>query len=135
MVRLVGSVILVRLLQPANAKLPIVATLLGRVMLVNWEQLSKAFSPIAVTLPGSVTLVMEVIPLKASSPILVTGKPPNVPGITTSPPVPVYPVTVASLPTTVKVKDCAKAGTNEPAQKIESQPAITQLEKVLGNRT
>ena len=90
-----------RLLQPAKAKSPIVATLLGRVTAVMLVQPSNAFCPIAVKLLGSVRLVIEVIFLKASSPIEVTSTPSIVAGITTAPPFPQYPVIVSPPPVPV----------------------------------
>ena len=54
LVTLAGMVMLVKLLQPENAKLPILMTPLPRVMLVKLLQPSNALFPILVTLAGRV---------------------------------------------------------------------------------
>jgi len=53
---------------------------------------------------GIVIDVRDEQPLKAFVPIETTGYPPNIVGIVTAPPAPVYPVIVAKPLLTVKVK-------------------------------
>ena len=64
--------ILVRLLQPENAALPMEVTELPMSMLARCVQLKKAFSLIAVTELGMTILVRLLQPENASLPISVT---------------------------------------------------------------
>ena len=67
---------------------------------------------IFVTLTGNVILVKLVQPLNALLPMAVTGTLPNVAGISTSPPVPLYFVMVAAPLLTVKLKSLSSATAN-----------------------
>ena len=64
---------------------------------VRLLQNAKAISPIFVTLFGIVTRVRLVLSRKAEPPMLVTGRPLIMPGMSTAPPGPVYPVMVIVL--------------------------------------
>jgi hypothetical protein len=85
----VGTVMLVRLLQPKNAP-EMLVTLSGIATLVRLMQLSSALLPRLVTVSGIVMLVRLVHSQNAMSPILVTGKPLIVSGMSTAPLGPVY---------------------------------------------
>jgi hypothetical protein len=97
-VRLLGRVIEVSLVQELNAEYPMVVTLLGIVKEVRtWQEANVAF-PIEVTLSGMTTEVREYLMSSLAntlSPILTVGYPPRVEGIVTAPPAPVYFVRVA----------------------------------------
>ena len=72
LVTLDGITTLVKPLHPENALFPILVILVGIVILVKPLHPENALSPILVTLSGIVILVKAVQPLKAFSPITVT---------------------------------------------------------------
>jgi hypothetical protein len=72
LVRLLGRVMEVRLLQRQNASLPMLFTLLGRMIEVRLSQLLNAHPPMLVTLLGMVMEVRLEQPSNADSPMLVT---------------------------------------------------------------
>src|ERR1035441_8206711 len=118
LVRLLGIVMVVKAVTPANSRSPRLKTLPGTTILAREVQLEKA--PLPEALFGIVTPVRAVQPANARFPRLVmvsgnvmplstaqfqnarlptpaTGQPPIVLGITTPPPGPMYPVTVIKL--------------------------------------
>ena len=98
LVKLYGSVILVRLLQLQNAQLSILFTLFGIVILAKFVQSPNAPHSIEITLFGIVTLTRFSQPLNAYSPILVTVYPSISDGIVNSVAVPLYfSITAVSL--------------------------------------
>ena len=86
-----GRFIVVRLVQPLNALLPILVKPSENSMVFSPVQSLKAKSPITVTLAGIVTPVSVVQFWNAEIPISVTPS-----GITTSPPSPKYAVRTPS---------------------------------------
>ena len=84
---------LVRLVQPPKAPVPILVTLLGMVMLVIPVQAWNALAPMLVTLSGIVIKVTEEFPQPKtggySFPTFTTGNPFTEVGIVTAPPAPV----------------------------------------------
>ena len=87
----------VEIFVPLKAESPIDVTLLGIMIEVKPEQNANDSLPIDVTVFGIVIEVILFLPSKAKSPICVI---PILLGITTAPPVPVYPV--KTPPLTVK---------------------------------
>ena len=84
---------LVRLVQPPKAPVPILVTLLGILMLVIPVQPWNALSPMLVTLSGIMIKVTEEFPQPKtggySLPTFTTGKAFTEVGIVTAPPAPV----------------------------------------------
>jgi glutamine amidotransferase PdxT len=68
-------VMLVKLVQPSNAKSPIIVTLAGMMMLSKLAQLENANSPILVTLAGMLMLSKLVQLENTLSPILLSWLP------------------------------------------------------------
>ena len=93
LVKLLGSVTLVRLIQLPNAAAPMLVTLSG-IITFDKPVPPKAALPILLTLFGIMIWVRLMQPLNAESPMLVTGRPLIVSGIVTVPPIPAYSVMV-----------------------------------------
>ena len=111
-VRLFGKFTVFSALHLKNADSPIFMTLSGITTFSRLLQFMNADFPISVTLSGIVTPVKVVLALNASAPITATVFSPSFSGMTSSASLPVYPVIVALLPSTVYVKSDSDAANN-----------------------
>jgi hypothetical protein len=105
---------------------------------VREEQDENADFPMEVTLLGMITDVSKypLALLNAFSPMAAVGYPPNVDGIVMAPPVPVYPVMVATPLPTVKVKSPSwAAATVSVATTKNAHDNINKTEIVLSQTT
>ncbi len=82
-IRLAGTVISARAVQPINAPLPIIVTPDESLTFVRFAHPENAVACIVLTLLGILTVFIALF-LKASFPISVTGAPPKTSGITTA---------------------------------------------------
>ena len=126
LVTLTGSVILVRPAQLENAELPMLVRPAGSVMFVRLVQDWNAQSPMLVIPTGIVTLFRAVRSEKADAAIAPTGSPAMVLGIATTAAEPLYPVIVTCPLLIAYVKSAAglAVGAVGIPPNCESQPCV-----------